>query len=68
MIQVTATILLLAIGMALPVIVVVIPLAIIAHALKLRGGSSQVSTREKRPLEDDIVKAQWRYDNIWRRR
>ena len=58
---------LLLIGMVLPVVVVVLPLIIIAQALGFKADSC-VSTQKNKPLEDELIKAQWRYDNIWRRR
>lgn len=61
------TAILIVLAIALPVVAVVLPLVVIGHLLGFRGNSG-TSTQRIRPLEDEIIKAQWRYDNIWRRR
>jgi hypothetical protein len=60
------TAILVALAIALPVVVVVLPFVVIGQLFGFR--SSNTPTQRIRPLEDEIIKAQWRYDNIWRRR
>lgn len=50
-----------------PVLLVAIPLALLARLfnIPMGGGDKQPCTQK---IEDEVVRAQWRYDNIWKPR
>lgn len=62
------------IALAAPVLIIVLPIVVVMRMLGLTGSGSYNKSvpmqqqQDPRKLEDEIVKAQWHYDNVWKRR